>query len=138
MLVVLNDCDEELTAVFMHSSRFLMKTGIFRAPGDFRILDSWVMVCSRICGGQMSILVMTTMTGTLSARAMPRCSLDEVSHDVFLSRPALYVLAHTDHPVVRSHHEETVVRLTGKQAEDGSAQVPLVARQISEANHFRL
>lgn len=29
-----------LTAVFTHSSRFLMNIGIFRAPGDLRILVS--------------------------------------------------------------------------------------------------
>lgn len=63
----------------MVSSRFLMKMGILRAPGDFRMRVSWVMVCWRIWGGQMSILVITTITGTFRARAMPRCSLRCVS-----------------------------------------------------------
>ncbi len=52
-----------------------MKMGILRAPGDLRMRVNWVMVCCRICGGQMSIFVMTTITGTFRARAMPRCSL---------------------------------------------------------------
>ena len=64
-----------LTAVLMHCSRFLINIGIFFAPGDLRILVSWVTVCSKIFGGQISILVMTTMTGTLRASAIPRCSL---------------------------------------------------------------
>lgn len=34
------------------------------------------MVCCKICGGQISILVMTTMTGTFSASAIPKCSLE--------------------------------------------------------------
>ena len=59
----------------MVSSRFLMKMGILRAPGDLRMRVSWVMVCSRIWGGQMSILVITTITGTFRARAIPKCSL---------------------------------------------------------------
>lgn len=68
-------CETNWVAVSMVSFLFLMKMGILRAPGDLRIRVSWVIVCSRIWGGQMSILVITTMTGTLSARAMPRCSL---------------------------------------------------------------
>lgn len=66
-------------AVVMTSAWVLTKRGILRAPGDFRILVSWVMVCWRMWGGQMSTLVMTTMTGTLRARAMPRCSLVVIS-----------------------------------------------------------
>ena len=64
-----------LTAVFTQSSRFLMKIGFFCAPGDFRILVSCVTVWSSMCGGHISILVMMTITGTFSAKAMPRCSL---------------------------------------------------------------
>lgn len=63
-------------AVMTLCSRFEIKTGIFFAPGDLRILVSCVTVCCKIFGGQMSILVMTTITGTLRARAMPRCSFD--------------------------------------------------------------
>ncbi len=62
-------------AVSIVSAWVWMKMGILRAPGDLRMRVSWVIVCARIWGGQMSILVMTTMTGTLRARAMPRCSL---------------------------------------------------------------
>ena len=40
--------DEGLTAVLMHSWRVLMKMGVLRAPGDFRILESWVRVCCRM------------------------------------------------------------------------------------------
>lgn len=66
-------------AVEMQSARLLTKIGILRAPGDLRILVSCVIVCWRIWGGQMSILVITTRTGTFKARAMPRCSLTDVS-----------------------------------------------------------
>ncbi len=62
-------------AVLTASSRVRMKTGILRAPGLLRMRVICVTVCSRMWGGQMSILVTTTMTGTLSASAMPRCSL---------------------------------------------------------------
>lgn len=69
------ECRRRITAVFIVSSWFLMKIGIFLAPGDLSILVNWVMVCCKICGGQMSIFVITTITGTFNARAMPRCSL---------------------------------------------------------------
>lgn len=62
-------------AVLIHSSRLRMKVGIFLAPGLFMILVICAIVSSKMFGGQMSILVTTTMTGTLRARAIPRCSL---------------------------------------------------------------
>ena len=77
----------------MVSSLFLMKIGILRAPGDLRIRVSWVMVCSRIWGGQMSILVITTITGTFKARAIPKCSLHSSKSSVsILGREFPYLL----------------------------------------------
>lgn len=70
-------------AVLTQSSRFFMNIGIFLAPWDFKIFESWVMVCSKIWGGHMSILVITTITGTLRARAMPKCSLDMPMRPLF-------------------------------------------------------
>ncbi len=49
-------------------------TGIFLQPGDFRMRTSSFIVSCRTLGGHMSILVTTTKTGTLRARARPRCS----------------------------------------------------------------
>ena len=49
-------------------------TGIFRQPGDFRILVKSFMVSCKTFGGHISILVTTTNTGTFRARARPRCS----------------------------------------------------------------
>ena len=49
-------------------------TGIFRQPGDFRILVNSFMVSCKTFGGHISILVTTTKTGTFRARARPRCS----------------------------------------------------------------
>ena len=52
----------------------------------------------------MSILVMTTMTGTLSARAIPRCSLQIVKSDATFPDSG-FLLAHADQTIVGSHHE---------------------------------
>lgn len=67
--------EEKLVAEVMTSSHDWTRTGIFLQPGDFRILISSCIVSCRTLGGHMSILVTTTKTGTLRARASPRCSL---------------------------------------------------------------
>lgn len=59
----------------------------------------------------MSILVMTTMTGTLRARAIPRCSLSRVSmvdRGVYAEGGSL---RHANQTVVCCYHEQTVVWL---------------------------
>ena len=84
----------------------------------------------------MSILVMTTMTGTFSARAMPRCSLDNVKD--WMGWEDDDSLAHTDQTIVRRHHQQTVVWLAAQQAEDSGSEIPLMPCQIGEADDFRL
>lgn len=84
-----------LTAALTQSSRFLMNIGILRAPGDLRILVSCDIVCSLMFGGHISIFVMTHITGTFSASAIPRCSLAAVS-GVATSVLHLNSLAHAD------------------------------------------
>ena len=66
----------KLVAEVMTSSGDWTKTGILRQPGDLRTLISSFMVSWSTLGGHMSILVTTTNTGTLRARARPRCSVD--------------------------------------------------------------
>ena len=66
--------DVKFRADVMTSSCVDTTTGIFRQPGDLRILMSSFMLSRRTLGGHMSILVTTTNTGTLSARAKPKCS----------------------------------------------------------------
>ena len=71
----INLSEEKLVAEVMTSSCVDTTTGILRQPGDFSILTSSFMVSWRMLAGHMSILVITTNTGTLSARAKPRCSI---------------------------------------------------------------
>jgi hypothetical protein len=68
----------------------------------------------------MSILVMTTMTGTLSARAMPRCSLRIVSVDTAFPSFKL-LLAHADQAIVGSYHKQAVVGTAAQQTKDSSS-----------------
>ena len=67
--------EEKLVAEVMTSSCPWTTTGIFLQPGDLRIRFSSFIVSWRTFGGHMSILVTTTNTGTLRAKAKPRCSL---------------------------------------------------------------
>lgn len=48
------------------------------------------------------------------------------------------LLAHTNKPIIRCYHEQTVVRLARQQAKHRGAQVPLVACEIRKANDFGL
>ena len=64
----------KLDAEVMTSSCVCTRTGILRQPGDLSTRASSFMVSCRTLGGHMSILVTTTKTGTLRARARPRCS----------------------------------------------------------------
>lgn len=50
------------------------REGTYRHPGDFKTLTSMLIVCSRIFGGVMSILVTQIATGTFKAMATPKCS----------------------------------------------------------------
>ena len=68
----------------------------------------------------MSILVMTTMTGTLSARAIPRCSLQIVKSDATFPDSG-FLLAHADQTIVGSHHEQAVVGTAAQQTKDSSS-----------------
>ena len=36
------------------------------------------------------------------------------------------LLAHTNQPIIGSYHEQAIVGATAKQAENGSAKIPLV------------
>ena len=67
--------EEKLAAEVMTSSSNCTITGIFLQPGDLSTLMSSFIVSWSTLGGHMSILVTTTKTGTLRARASPRCSL---------------------------------------------------------------
>lgn len=49
--------------------------GFFLTPGFRKMAWSVPRVCLSTCSGQMSTLVTTKKTGTLSARATPMCSL---------------------------------------------------------------
>ena len=69
-----NLSDVKFAAEVMTSSSPCTMTGILRQPGDLRTRASSFMVSCRTLGGHMSILVTTTNTGTLRARASPRCS----------------------------------------------------------------
>ena len=102
----------------MVSSRFLMKTGILRAPGDFRMRVSWVMVCWRIWGGQISILVITTITGTFRAKAMPKCSLNLSKSLLFTLRGECCILAHPNEAIICSDHEKAVIWAATQQPKD--------------------
>ena len=67
--------EQKLVADTTTSSMLCTSTGIFRQPGDLRSFCRILSVSCNTFGGHMSILVTTTKTGTLSARARPRCSL---------------------------------------------------------------
>jgi hypothetical protein len=69
----------------------------------------------------MSILVMTTMTGTFNARAIPRCSLHVVSYAKSPGQNVVCLLAHAHQAVVCSDHQQAVVGLTGQKTKDSSA-----------------
>jgi hypothetical protein len=69
----------------------------------------------------MSILVMTTMTGTFSARAIPRCSLYVVNYIKSPGQNMVYSLAHAHQAIVCSDHQQAVVGLTGQKTKDSSA-----------------
>ena len=53
----------------------------------------------------MSILVITTMTGTLSASAIPKCSLSRAISSGKAGWRAACVLAHANKTIVGSNHE---------------------------------
>mmetsp|Transcript_7959 Transcript_7959/g.15966 ORF Transcript_7959/g.15966 Transcript_7959/m.15966 type:complete len:239 (-) Transcript_7959:715-1431(-) len=57
------------------SSRVRTAYGCLRAPGSFSSLSSCLMVSFITGSGHKSTLVITTKRGTLSAMAMPTCSL---------------------------------------------------------------
>ena len=87
----------------------------------------------------MSIFVITTMTGTLSASAIPRCSLRRVSVAGNPNAEDQHcLLAHANQSVICSHHEQAVVGTAAQQTEHGGSQIPFVACQICEADDFRL
>lgn len=65
----------KLAAAVIASSSDLIRNGTRLQPGDFSIFSSCETVLSIMNLLHMSILVMTTNTGTPSARAKPRCSL---------------------------------------------------------------
>lgn len=46
------------------------------------------------------------------------------------------LLAHAYQAIVGCDHEEAVVGLAAKHTEDSGAQIPLMARQVSEADDF--
>jgi hypothetical protein len=76
----------------------------------------------------MSILVMTTSTGTFNARAIPRCSLHaELSVLFQIYKVVGAILAHADQPIVGGDHEKTVIRAAAKQSKHSSAKIPLMA-----------
>lgn len=79
VLVALQQChylsDLKLAAQNIVSLTFCTRTGIFLQPGDLSTLCIIFSVSARTFSGHMSILVITTNTGTLSANASPRCSL---------------------------------------------------------------
>ena len=105
--------------------------------------------------GHMSILVTTTNTGTLRARASPRCSLvmptmpallptwgqqqrsRETERSSRLKMTTVTRRAHKhaltkSHPL--SHHEHAEVRQVSGHAEDSGFEVLLVAGQVDEGN----
>ncbi len=57
----------------------------------------------------MSILVITTITGTFRARAMPRCSLVLCQPLHSPQKRLSSVLAHADETVICGDHEQAVV-----------------------------
>ena len=57
----------------------------------------------------MSILVMTTMTGTFRARAIPRCSLISLSVRSLLLRKLANILAHANEAIISSYHKQAIV-----------------------------
>lgn len=65
----------KLAAAVIASSSDLIRNGTRLQPGDFSIFSSCETVLSIMNLLHMSILVMTTNTGTPSAKAKPRCSL---------------------------------------------------------------
>ena len=71
---------------------------------------------------------MTTITGTFKASAIPRCSLGFVSYATDGNRPGFHPLAHANQAIVRSDHEEAVIGLARKQAEDSGTKIALVTR----------
>lgn len=53
----------------------------------------------------MSILVITTMTGTFNARAMPRCSLSIKLAPQLVGIEISSLLAHANQPIVCCYHQ---------------------------------
>lgn len=85
----------------------------------------------------MSILVITTITGTFNARAIPKCSLGEVRYLVGYTS-ALSLLAHSHQTIISSDHQQTVVGLAAQHSKYSGAKVSLMTCQISEADDFGL
>ena len=89
----------------------------------------------------MSILVMTTMTGTFRARAMPRCSLvcvRPISGEAGIIALRRDLLAHTNQAIVCRYHEEAIIWAAAKEAKDCGSKVALVTSEISKADDFGL
>lgn len=76
----------------------LTNMGILRHPADFKILVSCLTVFSNTLGGHISILVMTTRTGTPSANDKPRCSL--VMPTIPALEPIMSITKSGAHPVI--------------------------------------
>lgn len=53
----------------------------------------------------MSILVITTITGTFNARAIPRCSLSIQLAPQLVRLEMSPLLAHANQPIVRGDHQ---------------------------------
>ena len=85
----------------------------------------------------MSILVITTMIGTFSAKAIPRCSLCEELRDIPTAEKG-DPLAHTDQAIVGCDHQKAVIRAAAKQPKDCGPKVFLVTGKIAEAYDFGL
>lgn len=66
----------------------------------------------------MSILVITTITGTLRARAIPKCSLCSGKSSVCILGRKIFILAHSNETVICCDHEKAVIRAATQQPED--------------------
>lgn len=60
----------------------------------------------------MSILVMTTITGTFRARAIPRCSLISLSVRSMSLGQVADILAHANETIIGSYHKQAIIGAT--------------------------
>ena len=73
----------------------------------------------------MSILVITTITGTFRARAIPKCSLCS-GKSLFVFEIRNTILAHSNETIVCGDHQKAVVGAAAQQSKDRGPKITFV------------